>query len=53
MRLDASCSQMSDERVKASVFRYNVKVCRRVAHRQHADIEGNVKIERIRAMTSF
>lgn len=53
MRLGISCSQTLDERVKASIFRYNVTVCRSIAHRQHADIEGNMQTERIRAITSF
>lgn len=41
---------MLDERVVTCIFGYNVKVRRRVAHYQHAGVEGNVKVERIRAV---
>jgi len=50
MRFDVFRPQMLDERVITGIFRYNVQVRLRVAHRQHAGIEGDMKIERIRAI---
>ena len=50
MRFNVFRPQMLDERVITGIFRYNVQVRLRIAHRQHAEVVGDMKIERIRAI---